>query len=120
MFKTATANFSTISDAALDARLQDLATDLALADAAISPPEAARKRSRKLFRGVVLTVAGLLFAAQTGGVTLLLCVAGVVDIIDVLEEDAATLRLHVRLRDDLERYAGIYKRIAVEKANRDW
>ena len=120
MLQGTTGNLSRISDAALDARLQALAVDLALADAAISPPAAARKRSRKVFRGVVLTVAGLLFAAQTGGLTLLLCVAGAADIIDVLEEDAVTLRLHVRLRDDLERYAGIYQRIAVEKANRDW
>ena len=118
--QAATGDISTLSDAALDARLQALTVDLALADTAISPPEAARNRSRKVFRGVVLTVVGLLFAAQTGGVTLLLCVAGAADIIDVLEEDAVTLRLHVRLRDDLERYAGIYQRIAVEKANRDW
>jgi hypothetical protein len=109
-----------ISDAALDSRLQALAVDLALADAAISSDSAARARSRRVFRGVVLTIAGILFAAQTGGVTLLLCVAGVADIIDVLEDDAATLRLQVRLKDDLERYTGIYQRIAVEKANRDW
>jgi len=120
VFKTATANFSTISDAELDARLQTLTVDLAIAGEKIEPALAARKRSRQVFRGVVLTVAGILFAAQTGGVTLLLCVAGVADIIDVLEDDAATLRLHVRLRDDLERLTGIYQRIAVEKANRDW
>ena len=57
------------------------------------PLQRRAKRLRKVFRGVVLTVAGILFAAQTGGVTLLLCVAGVADIIDVLEEDAAALRL---------------------------
>ena len=109
-----------ISDAALDARLQALAVDLSLADAAISPASTARKRSRKVFRGVVLTVAGILFSAQTGGVTLILCVAGVADIIDVLEEDAAALRVQVRLRGDLERYMSVYQRIAVEKARRDW
>ena len=109
-----------ISDAALDARLQALAIDLAVADANISPPSAARKRSRKVFRGVVLTVAGILFAAQTGGVTLLLCVAGVADIIDVLEEDAAAVRLQARLRGDLEQYDGVYERIAIEKARREW
>jgi len=120
MLQGTTGDLSVIPDAALDARLQALAVDLALADATISPASAARKRLRKVFRGVVLTVAGLLFSAQTGGVTLLLCVAGVVDIIDVLEEDAAALRLQVRLRGDLERYMGVYQRIAVEKARRDW
>jgi hypothetical protein len=109
-----------LSDAALDARLQALAVDLAVAHANISPPSAARKRSRKVFRGVVLTVAGILFAAQTGGLTLLLCVAGVVDLIDVLEEDAATMRLQARARRALEQYNGAYERIAIEKANRDW
>ena len=53
-------------------------------------------------------------------VTLLLCVAGVADLIDVLEEDTAALRLQVRLKDHLEGYTGVYQRIAVEKANRDW
>ena len=109
-----------ISDAALDARLQALAVDLSLADATISPASAVRKRSRKVFRGVVLTVAGLLFSAQTGGLTLLLCVSGIADIIDVLEEDAAAMKVQVRLRDDLERYMSVYQRIAVEKARRDW
>lgn len=120
MLQGTAGDLSTISDAGLDARLQALALELALADAAISPASAARKRSRKVLRGVVLTVAGVLFAAQTGGVTLLLCVAGVADLIDVLEDDAATLRLQVRLRDDLERFTGVYQRLAVEKANRDW
>ncbi len=109
-----------ISDAALDARLQVLAIDLAIADANISPPSAARKRSRKVFRGVVLTVAGILFAAQTGGLSLLLCVSGGMDIIDVLEEDAAAVRLQARLRGDLEQYNGAYERIAIERARRDW
>jgi hypothetical protein len=118
--QAATRDLSAISDAALDARLQALALELALADAAIPPASDARARSRKVFRGVVLTVAGILFAAQTSGVTLLLCVAGVADLIDVLEEDAAALRLQVRLKDHLEGYTGVYQRIAVEKANRDW
>ena len=109
-----------ISDAALDTRLQALSIDLAIADANISPPSTARKRSRKVFRGVVLTVAGLLFAAQTGGLSLLLCVGGGMDIIDVLEEDAAAVRLQARLRGDLEHYNGAYERIAMEKARRDW
>ena len=116
----ATGNLSAISDAALDARLQALAIDLAVADAKISLPSAARKRSRKVFRGVVLTVAGILFAAQTGGLSLLLCVAGGADIIDVLEEDAAAVRLQARLRRDLELYNSAYERIAIEKARRDW
>jgi hypothetical protein len=118
--QAATRDLSTISDATLDARLQALALELALADSAIPSASDARMRSRKVFRGVVLTVAGILFAAQTGGVTLVLCVAGVADLIDVLEQDAATLRLQVRLKDHLEGYMGVYQRIAVEKANRDW
>lgn len=120
MVQGTTSDLSALPDAALEARLQALAVDLALADATISPASAARTRTRKVFRGVVLTVAGIVFAAQTGGVTLLLCVAGIADIIDVLEEDAAAMRLQVRLKDDLERYYGVYQRIAVEKANRDW
>ena len=120
MLQGATGNLSVISDAALDARLHALAIDLAIADASISPPSTARKRSRKVFRGVVLTVAGILFAAQTGGLTLLLCVPGVADIIDVLEDDAAAVRLQARLRRALEQYNGAYERIAIEKANRDW
>jgi hypothetical protein len=120
VFQRAPGDLSTISDAALDARLHELAVDLALADAAISAPSAERKRSRKVFRGVGLTVAGILFGAQTGGLTLLLCVPGIADLIDVLEEDAAALRLQVRLRSDIERFNVVYQRIAVEKANRDW
>ena len=120
MVQVATGNLSVISDAALDARLQALSIDLAVADANISSPSAARKRSRKVFRGVVLTVAGILFAAQTGGLTLLLSVAGIVDLIDVLEDDAAAMRLQVRLRSDLKQYNGTYERIAIEKARRDW
>jgi hypothetical protein len=116
----AAGNLSVISDAALDARLQALSIDLAVADANISPPSAARKRSRKVFRGVVLTVAGILFAAQTGGLSLLLCVSGGADIIDVLEEDAAAVKLQARLRGDLEQYNGAYERIAIEKSRRDW
>ena len=120
MVQAASRDLSTISDAALDARLQVLALELALADAAIPAASDARTRSRKVVRGVVLTVAGILFAAQTGGVTLLLCVAGAADLIDVFEEDAAALRQQVRLKDHLEGYTGVYQRIAVEKANRDW
>jgi hypothetical protein len=118
--QVATGNLSVISDAALDARLQALAIDLAVADANISPPSAARKRSRTVFRGVALTVVGILFAAQTGGLTLLLCVSGIADLIDVLEGDATAVRLQVRLRGDLEHYHGAYERIAIEKARRDW
>lgn len=120
MVQRTAGELSTISDVELDARLQALALELALADTTIPPASAARTRARKVFRGVVLTVAGILFAAQTGGVTLLLCVAGVVDLIDVLEEDAVALRLQVQLKDHLEGYTGVYQRIAVEKANRDW
>jgi hypothetical protein len=120
MFQRATGDLSTISDGGLDARLHALAVDLALADAAISAPSSGRKRARTVFRGVVLTVAGILFAAQTGGLTLLLCVIGVADLIDALEDDAAALRGQARLRSDLERYNVLYQRIAVEKANRDW
>jgi len=100
--------------------VQVLAVDLALADAAISAPSAGRKRSRKVFRGVVLTVVGILFAAQTGGLTLLLSVIGVADLVDALEDDAVALRLQARLRSDLERYNVLYQRIAIEKSNRDW
>jgi hypothetical protein len=120
VIRRATGDLSTLSDAALDSRLQALAVDLTLADAAIAAPSAARKRSRKVFRGVVLTVAGILFATQSGGLTLLLSVIGVADLIDALEEDAAALRLQARLRSDLERLNVVYQRIAVEKANRDW
>jgi hypothetical protein len=73
-----------------------------------------------VFRGVVLTVAGILFATPTGGLTLLLSVIGVADLVDALEDDAVALRLQARLRTDLERYNLLYQRIAVEKANRDW
>ncbi len=113
-------DLSTISDDGLDARLHTLAVELALADAAVAPPSAGRKCARKVFRGVVLTVAGILFAVQTGGLTLLLSVIGVADLIDALEDDAAALRVQGRLRSDLERYNVLYQRIAVEKANRDW
>jgi len=120
VFKVATANLSAISDAELDIRLQALSVDLAIAGERIEPGPAARKRLRQVFRGVVLTVAGILFAAQTGGLTLLLCVAGVAGMIDVLEEDAAAVKLQFRLSSDLERYNGAYESIAIEKANRAW
>ena len=120
MLQGAAGNLAVVSDAALDARLQALAVDLALADANIAPPAVARKRSRKVFRGIVLTVVGILFAAQTGGLTLLLCVSGVMDLIDVLEEDAAAVRLQTRLRAALEQYNGVYQRIAIERSRRDW
>lgn len=109
-----------MSDAELDSRLQALSFDLAIADAKIEPDAAARKRRRKVFRGVVLTAAGILFAAQTSGLTLLLCVIGIVDMLDVLEEDVEAVRRHAQLRGDLERYHELYERIAAEKARRDW
>ena len=120
MLNTATANFSWMSDAELDARLEAMAVDLAVADAKFVPGMPERKRSRRVFRGVILTVTGVLFAAQTSGLTLLLCVTGVADIIDVIEDEAATRRLQVQLRDDLERYKSIYERIVAEKERRDW
>ena len=109
-----------MSDAELDSRLQALSVDLAIADSKIEASVAARKRARKVTRGVVLTAAGILFAAQSGGLTLLLCVAGAIDMIDVLEEDAAAVKLQAQLRGDLERYDEMYERIAAEKARRDW
>lgn len=109
-----------ISDAELDDRLQALAFDAAIAHSRIEPASATRRRSRKVLRGVVLTVAGLLFAAQTGGVTLFLCVIGVMNMVDSLEEDAAAVRLQTQLKGDLERYSDHYQRIAAEKDRRGW
>ena len=108
------------SDDELNARLVALAADLAIADSKVEPRSAAGRRSRKLFRGVVLTVAGILFAAATGGLTLLLCVVGMIDMIDVLEEDFAAVRLRTRLRNELERHNALYERIAAEKEHRGW
>lgn len=109
-----------MSDAELDSRLQALSVDLAIANAKLDPGGTTGRRARKVFRGVVLTAAGLLLAAQTGGLTLLLCVAGVVDMIDVFEEDAVAVELQVELRSDLEQYDELFRRIAAEKARRDW
>lgn len=108
-----------MSDAELDARLQSLSVDLAMAGEKIEPGLVGCKRARQVLRGVVLTVAGILFAAPTGGLSLLLCVAGVSDMIDVLEEDVAAVKRQTTLRSDLERYSGLYERIAVEKARRE-
>ena len=111
---------SATTDDELNARLQALAADLAVAGSKIEPASAARRLLRKLFRGVVLTVAGILFAASTGGLTLLLCVVGVIDMIDVLEEDFAAVRLRTQLRNELERHNALYERIAAEKEHRGW
>ncbi len=111
---------SATTDDELNARLLALAADLAIADSKIEPASAAGRRSRKLFRGVVLTVAGILFAASTGGLTLLLCVVGVIDMVDVLEEDFAAVRLRTQLRGELERHNALYERIAAEKEHRGW
>ena len=109
-----------MSDAELDARLETMAVDLAVADAKFAPVIGGHGRSRRVLRGVVLTVAGILFAAQTSGLTLLLCVTGIADIIDVIEDEAAGRKLQVRLRDDLERHKSVYERIVAEKERRDW
>jgi len=108
------------SDDELNARLQALAAELAIADAKIEPMSAAGKRSRKLFRGVVLTVSGILLAASTGGLTLLLSVVGVIDMVDVLEEDFAAARLRMQLRSELKRHNALYERIAAAKEHRGW
>ena len=111
---------SATTDDELNARLQALAAELAVADVGSILASAAGRRMRKLFRGVVLTVAGILFAAPTGGLTLLLSVVGVIDMIDVLEEDFAASRLRRRLRNELERHNALYERIAAEKEHRGW
>ena len=116
----ATGFLASMSDAELDSRLQSLAADLAIADSKIESQAAARTRARKVARGVVLTVAGILFAAQSGGLTLLLCAIGAVDMLDALEADAAQVKLQAQLRSDLQRYDELYRRIAAEKARRDW
>ena len=111
-------DLSAIPDAELDARLQTLTVDLAIAESKIQSSSTGRRRARKVVRGVVLNVAGLLFAASTSGVTLLICVAGVKDMVDVFEEDAAAMKLQTQLRHDAERYNELYERIAVERAYR--
>ena len=113
-------HFLATSDDELNARLQALAAELAIADSKIEAASAAGRRSRKLFRGVVLTVAGILFTASTGGLTLLLCVVGVIDMVDVLEEDIAAVGLRTQLRNDLERHNALYERIAAAKEHRGW
>ena len=118
MFQAATT--SAIVDVELDARLQALAADVAVAGEKIELTSASRKRARQVLRAVVLTVAGILLAAPTGGLTLLLCIAGVTDMIDVLEEDSAAVKLQSRLRSDLERYNDLYERIAAERSRRTW
>ena len=111
---------SATTDDELNARLQALAADLAIADARIEPTSAAGRRMRRLFRGVVLTVAGILFATPTAGLTLLLSVMGMIDMVDVLEEDVATVRLRAQLRSELERHNALYERIAAVKEHRGW
>jgi hypothetical protein len=106
------------SDEELDVHLHVLAIDLAIADSRIERPSVTRKRSRKLFRGIALIAGGLLFSGSTGGLTLILCAVGVVDVIDVLEEDTASVKLRAELRGDLERYTGLCGRLAAEKARR--
>lgn len=119
MFEGATAgDLSAISDAELDTRLQSLTVDLAVGEAKIEASSGGRKRARKVFRGVVLTIAGILFATQTGGLTLIISVIGVADMIDAFEEDIAARSLQVQLRQDFERYNDLFERIAVEKARR--
>lgn len=111
---------SATTDDELNARLQALAADLAIVDSRLEPTFAAGRRTRKLLRGVVLTVAGILPAAPTGGLTLLLSVMGVIDMIDVLEDDVAAVCLRTQLRNELERHNGLYERIAAEKEHRGW
>src|SRR5262245_14525471 len=111
-------DFSAVSDAELDVQLHSLAVDLAIADSKIEPTSAARKRLRRFFRGIALNVAGILLAGPTGGLTLFLCVGGVTDMIDVLEEHAAAKKLQIQSRSDLEGYGLLYDRFAAEKARR--
>ena len=109
---------ASMSDAELDARLQALAVDLAVGDSKIQGPTATRRRARKVFRGVVLTVAGILFAAQTGGLTLIISVTGVADMVDAFEDEIAARSQQVQLRRDFERYNDLYERIAGETRRR--
>jgi hypothetical protein len=113
-------HLSATTDDELNARLQALAADLAIVDSRFEPTFAAGRRTRKLLRGVVLTVAGILLAAPTGGLTLLLSVMGVIDMADVLEDDVAAVRLRMQLRNELERHNALYERIAAEKEHRGW
>jgi hypothetical protein len=113
-----TNELSKISDASLIARLENLVIDLAISDTKMLTTCTARSRSRRMFRGVALTVVGTLLAAPTGGLALLLCVTGIADLIDVLEEDAAAVKLQTELRNDLERYDRAFKRIASEHTRR--
>jgi hypothetical protein len=45
---------------------------------------------------------------------------GVIDMIDVLEEDVAASRLRTRLRNELDRHNALYERIAAAKEHRGW
>jgi hypothetical protein len=113
-----TTELSTISDASWNARLQNLAIDLAIADTKASATSTTRMRARRMFRGVALTVGGIFLAAPTGGLALLLCVTGIADLVDVLEEEAAAVELQTELRNDLERYDRVFERIASEQTRR--
>jgi len=111
-------DLTSLSGAGLDARLQALAIEIAVAESKIEPPAAGRKRTRKLVRGVALNVFGLVMSVPTGGISLIICAAGVKDMVDVVEEDATVMNMQIRLRQDLERFKRTYDAIAAEKARR--
>ncbi len=64
----------------------------------IETDETTRKRTRRILRGTMLNFVGLAAAVPTGGLSLVLCAAGLLDWADGLVDDAKAMNEQLELR----------------------
>lgn len=80
-----------LSDVELVALSGELAAEIRGIGKLIESEAAVRKRTRKILRGTVFNFVGLAAAAPTGGLSLVLCAAGLFDWADGLVDDARAM-----------------------------
>jgi len=80
-----------LPDVELVALSRELAAELRGIARLLESEAAARKRTRRILRGTVFNFVGLAAAAPTGGLSLILCAAGLFDWADGLVDDARAM-----------------------------
>lgn len=80
-----------LSDTALVALSGELAAEVRILRKQVESEAAIRKRTRKILAGTVFNFVGLAAAAPTGGLSLVLCAAGLFEWADGLVEDARAM-----------------------------
>jgi hypothetical protein len=91
-------DISGLSDSRLIERFYQVLGDIRVYEAQLESENRRRQRSQKVFRGTLLNFVGLVAAVPTGGVTLVLCAAGMLDWADAIVDDAKAINQQMALR----------------------